>query len=118
MTTLYMHHYYVPKSDWGYTYLTNFHAEFDKADHIGTEAILETYNRLFEEWKSNETFLRELMLVLNHRVGFWDERYRKDGMNKKHLEYVLLYLDLCEKARKYRRRKFYSETRKDWEIIG
>ena len=58
------------------------------------------------------------MLVLNHRVGFWDERYRKDGMNKKHLEYVLLYLDLCQKARIYRRRKFYSETRKDWEIIG
>ena len=104
MTTLYMHHYYVPKSDWGYTYLTNFHEEFDKADHIGTEAILETYNRLFEEWKSNETFLRELMLVLNHR-------------NKKYLEYELLYLDLCVKTRKYRRRKFYSETRKNWQII-
>ena len=117
MTTLFMHHYYVPKSDWGYTYLTNFHEEFDKADHIGTEAILETYNRLFEEWKSNETFLRELMLVLNHRVSFWAKQHRKEQMNKKYLEYELLYLDLCVKTRKYRRRKFYSETRKNWQII-
>ena len=117
MTTLFMHHYYVPNEAQGYVCKTDAHLQFDNADHIGTEAILETYNRLFEEWKSNETFLRELMLVLNHRVGFWDERYRKDGMNKKHLEYVLLYLDLCEKARKYRRRKYFCETRKNWDII-
>ena len=82
-----------------------------------TEAILETYNRLFEEWKSNETFLRELMLVLNHRVSFWAKQHRKEQMNKKYLEYELLYLDLCVKTRKYRRRKFYSETRKNWQII-
>ena len=117
MTTLFMHHYYVPKSDWGYTYLTNFHEEFDKADHIGTDAILETYNRLFEEWKSNETFLRELMIVLNHRVAFWDERYRKEQMNKKHLEYELLYLDLYDKVCFYRERKKYYKTRQNWQII-
>ena len=51
MTTLFMHHYYIPKVDYGHTYITNFHEEFDNADHVGTEAILETYNRLFEEWK-------------------------------------------------------------------
>ena len=84
---------------------------------LGTDAILETYNRLFEEWKSNETFLRELMLVLNHRVSFWAKQHRKEQMNKKYLEYELLYLDLCVKTRKYRRRKFYSETRKNWQII-
>ena len=98
MTTLYLHHYYVPKVDYGHTYITNFHEEFDNADHIGTEAILETYNRLFEEWKSNKTYLRELMLVLNHRIG-------------------LLYLDLFEKVHKYIKRMYYNETRKDWEII-
>ena len=117
MTTLFMQHYYVSKSDWGYTYLTNFHEQFDNADHIGTDAILETYNRLFEEWKSNETFLRELMLVLNHRVAFWAKQHRKEQKNKKYLEYELLYLDLCEKARKYRRRKYFCETRKNWDII-
>ena len=46
MTTVFLHHYYVPKVDYGHTYLTNFHEEFDNADHVGTDAILETYNRL------------------------------------------------------------------------
>ena len=45
MATLFMHHYYVPKSDWGYTYITNFHEDFDKADHIGTDAILKTLEK-------------------------------------------------------------------------
>ena len=117
MATLFMHHYYIPKSDWGYTYLTNFHEEFDKTDHIGTEAILETYNRLFEEWKSNETFLRELMLVLNHRVAFWDEMNRNEPSNKQHLEFGLLYLDLYEKIYKYRRGKNFYAARQKWQII-
>ena len=60
MTTLFMHHYYVPKVDYGHTYITNFHEEFDNADHIGTEAILETYNRLFEEWKSKKLFWKHI----------------------------------------------------------
>ena len=34
MTTLFMHHYYIPKVDYGHTYITNFHEEFDNADYI------------------------------------------------------------------------------------
>ena len=46
MTTLFMHHYYVPNEAQGYVCKTDAHLQFDNADHIGTEAILETYNRL------------------------------------------------------------------------
>lgn len=116
MTNLFLHHYYVPKEDFGYTFITDFHEQFDNADHIGTDAILETYNRLFEECKSNETFLRELMIVLNHRVAFWGGRHRKE-MNKQHLEFGLLYLDLYEKIYKYRRGKNYYSARKNWQIL-
>lgn len=38
MTTVFLHHYFVPQKSYGYTYLTNFHEEFDNADHIGIEA--------------------------------------------------------------------------------
>ena len=48
MKTIYLHHYYIPKQAFGCTYLTNFHEEFDNADHEGVEAILETYNRLYD----------------------------------------------------------------------
>ena len=117
MKILFLHHYYIPKKAFGCTYLTNFHEEFDNADHIGVDAILETYDRLYNEWKDNSVYIMELMLVLNHRVAFWAKQHRKEQMNKKYLEYELLYLDLCVKTRKYRRRKFYSETRKNWQII-
>ena len=121
MTTVFLHHYYVPKVDYGHTYLTNFHEEFDNADHVGTDAILETYNRLFDEWKSNNTYLRELMLVLNHRInhriGFWDDMYSKEPSNKQHLKFSLLYLDLFEKSYKYLMRKNHYRTRKNWQIL-
>ncbi len=39
MTTLFMHHYYVPKKAQGYVCKTDAHLQFDNADHIGTDAI-------------------------------------------------------------------------------
>ena len=85
MATLFMHHYYVPKSDWGYTYITNFHEDFDKADHIGTDAILETYNRK----------------ILNHRCTFWGFTASEEPNNKKYAEYGLTYLKLYEKLDRF-----------------
>ena len=35
MTTLFMHHYYVPKKAQGYVCKTDAHLQFDNADHIG-----------------------------------------------------------------------------------
>ncbi len=117
MTTLFLHHYYVPKSDWGYTYLLNFHEEFDNADHIGREAVLETYDRLFNKWKTIYLFLRELRIVLNHRISFWDDMHHKELDNPKYTELTLLYLDLYEKTDRYMASKNYHETRKDWQIL-
>ena len=101
MATLFMHHYYVPKSDWGYTYLTNFHEEFDKADHIGTEAILETYNRLFNEWKDNSVYIKDIRKILNHRCTFWGFTASEEPNNKKYAEYGLTYLKLYEKLDRF-----------------
>lgn len=117
MTTLFMHHYYVPKKAQGYVCKTDAHLQFDNADHIGTEAILETYNRLFDEWKLSTPLLRELTHVLNHRIGFWDSMFHKEPANKKFLEYELLYLDLYEKTDKYRKRKNHYKTRQNWQIL-
>lgn len=118
MTTLFLHYYFVPqKSYFGCAYLMNFHEDFDRADHIGTEAIQETYDRLFEKWKNNLPLLRELSHVLNHRIGFWDDMYRKDPSNKQYLKFSLLYLDLFEKSYKYLMRKKHYRTRKNWQIL-
>ncbi len=118
MTTLFLHYYFVPqKSYFGCAYLMNFHEDFDQADHIGTEAIQETYDRLFEKWKNNLPLLKELSHVLNHRIAFWDKLHRGDPENQKYRDYIFLYLELFEKLHSYITRKNHYETRKEWQII-
>ena len=94
MTTVFLHHYFVPQKSYGYTYLTNFHEEFDNADHIGIEAIKETFHKIF-----------------------WDEKNLKEPSNPKFLELATIYLDLYEWLRRYLLSKNYPFTRKRWQII-
>lgn len=101
MTTLFMHHYYVPKKAQGYVCKTDAHLQFDNADHIGTDAIYETYHRLFSEWKSNSVLLIELVLVLNHRIGFWSDMIKRGSNVQKGRDFTLVYLELYEKTEKY-----------------
>ena len=61
MTTVFLHHYFVPQKSYGYTYLTNFHEEFDNADHIGIEAIKETFHKLFNQCKENGPLATRLL---------------------------------------------------------
>ena len=83
------------------TRLTDAHLQFDNADHIGTDAIYETYHRLFSEWKSNRVLLIELVLVLNHRIGFWSDMIKRDSNVQKGRDFTLVYLELYEKTEKY-----------------
>ncbi len=117
MTTLFMHHYYVPKKAQGYVCKTDAHLQFDNADHIGTDAIYETYHRLFSEWKSNSVLLIELVLVLNHRIGFWSDMIKRGSNVQKGRDFTLVYLELYEKTEKYLMRKKYNSTRENWQIL-
>ena len=107
MTTVFLHHYFVPQKSYGYTYLTNFHEEFDNADHIGIEAIKETFHKLFNQCKENGPLAEELSYVLNLRIA----------SNPKFLELATIYLDLYEWLRRYLLSKNYPFTRKRWQII-
>ena len=100
MTTVFLHHYFVPQKSYGYTYLTNFHEEFDNADHIGIEAIKETFHKLFNQCKENGPLAEELSYVLNLRIAFWDEKNLKEPSNPKFLELATIYLDLYEWLRR------------------
>ena len=59
----------------GYEMTTTFWNDFSIADHFGTNAIKDTYNRAFGEWKDNYIYLTELVIVLNHKIWEW---YQKD----------------------------------------
>ena len=72
---------------------TTFNMDFAIADRFGVNAVKDTFNRAFKEWKSDARYLTELVMVLNHRCWYW-----YDCGNKKMSE---LYSDLFYKAQGY-----------------
>lgn len=55
----------------GYKPVTTFYLDFSIADRFGLDAIQDTYNRAFNEWKSNTEFITELVMVLNWKCWRW-----------------------------------------------
>ena len=61
----------VPKwnieAETGYKPFTTFWADFSVADNISQQAIRDTFQIAFDEWKDNYRYFTELVLVLNHK---------------------------------------------------
>lgn len=53
-----------------YEFKTTFWMDFSIADKFGINAIKDTYNRAFNEWKNDVVYLTELVLVMNWKL--WD----------------------------------------------
>ena len=76
----------------GYKPMTTFWEDFVIAERFGINAIKDTYNRAFEEWKNDYKYLTELVMVLNHKVWRYYESNTK---------YAELYQDLWERTDAY-----------------
>lgn len=76
----------------GYKSQTTFYMDFTIADAFGVDAIKDTFNRAFKEWKDNVVYLTELVIVMNMKCWDW---YEKNN------EYSELYGDLYYQARDY-----------------
>ena len=75
-----------------YEFKTTFWSDFTIADAFGKEAVLDTYNRAFKEWKKDTIYLTELVLVLNWKS--W-QLFENDE------ELARLYADLYYKTDDY-----------------
>ena len=78
----------------GYKFKTTFWQDFTIADAFGVDAIQDTYDRAFADWRNNTEYLTELVLVLNWKI--W-QHYEIDD----HEEIAKLYNYLWEKLDKY-----------------
>ena len=76
-----------------YEFKTTFWQDFTIADKFGKDAILDTYNRAFKEWKTDYVYLTELVMVLNWKIF--------DYYEKGNTEYAKVYNDLWAKTDKY-----------------
>lgn len=59
----------------GYETMTTFWSDFTIADAFGIDAVKDTFNRAFNEWKSDYKYLTELVMVLNWKI--W-QHYEKN----------------------------------------
>lgn len=82
---------FLPNTD--YECMTTFWEDFSIADKFGVDAIKDTYNRAFNEWKNNYIYLTELVMVLNHKI--WQHyELGNEGLAR-------AYNDMWEKADAY-----------------
>lgn len=47
---------------------TTFWLDFSIADKFGSSAVRDTYDRAFNEWKSDIRYMTALCIVLNHKI--------------------------------------------------
>lgn len=76
----------------GYECFTTFFEDFTIAEKFGIDAVKDTYNRAFKEWKDNYKYLTELVMILNWKI--W-QYYEKND------ELATLYNSLWEKTDAY-----------------
>jgi len=89
---------------------TTFWEDFTIADRFGIDGIEDTYQRAFNEWRSDVKDLKELILVLNHKIWQYHEklpqisevyhqkyneayRWATENLNDKDLQELYAYLD-------------------------
>ena len=80
------------ESLFGYKQITTFFQDFSIADNFGVNAIRDTFNRAFKEWKKDYKYLTELVMVLNWKVWQW---------NEENDDFANVYQELWEKADAY-----------------
>ena len=73
----------------GYRPFTTFFEDFSMAEIYGADAVRDTYNRAFNEWKSNYKYLTELVMVLNWKI--WEHYQNNEDLAR-------LYDELWRKA--------------------
>ena len=52
----------------GYRLKTTFFGDFSRAEPYGESAIRDTYDRAFENWHTDVTYMTELVMILNWKI--------------------------------------------------
>ena len=76
----------------GYELKSTLWQDFSIADCFGVSAVKDTFNRAFNEWKTDYVYLTELVIVLNWKI--WQYYQNNSELSK-------LYNELWEKADNY-----------------
>lgn len=96
----------------GYTPKTTFWQDFTIADTFGIQAIKDTAERAFTEWKDNIEYLTELIMVINHKCWYWYEKNQEFSVCYNDLYYMYdgMAIDYIEKTMGQKELSYYFST--------
>ena len=80
----------------GYTQRTTFWDDFTIAERFGVKAIKDTYKNAFQSWKHDIVFIVELVLVLDWKMLYMEEKH----MTEESVMYYKCWVELsnwCER---------------------
>lgn len=60
----------------GYETQTTFYSDLTIADAFGVDAVKDTFDRAFKEWKSNIVYITEFIMCLNHKI--WEHHHKNN----------------------------------------
>ena len=84
----------------GYEMQTTLVKDFMLADMFGIDAVNDTFERVFNEWKDNYIYLTELVIALNW--GIWRNFHKYESLAR-------VYNELWEKADLYAQENLKGE---------
>ncbi len=80
----------------GYEPKTSFYRDFSIADKYGIDAIMDTYQRAFNEWQNDTEFITELTMVLNWKI--WEHYDSTEDEDSPTNKIASLYNDLWQEC--------------------
>lgn len=84
----------------GRQFVSTFPTDFAIANHFGIAAVKDTFNRAFNEWKSDYKMLTDLVITLNWYI--W-------ALYEKNEELARIYNECWETAKNYAERHLKGE---------
>lgn len=91
-------------------FIEEFYNVFSSADNFDLNAVKDTYNRVFNDWKNNYKYLTELIMALNWKC---QEYYYSNE------DYAKVYNELLYKTNDYALENLkYEELQYVYYVIG
>jgi len=78
----------------GYHPLTTFYMDFSIADGFGKDAVVDTFNNVFDSWNGDYKFMTELTMVMNWKI--WEHYETNPELAKLYSNYWDKMCQWCE----------------------
>ena len=92
-----------------YKFKTTFWSDFTIADAFGDNAIKDTFNRAFKEWKNNVEYITELSIVMNWKCWHWYD-HKNMTRSKLYADFYYKVDNWCKDHLKGDDLKYYLDT--------